>query len=79
MQYYTFKLDEESQEICVIITLFGKYKYKRLPMGLKCGLDFTQQEVESVLQGINDSEVYLDDIGCFSMNGSTILNCWTKC
>ena len=35
-------------------------------MVLKCAPDLAQQEMENVLPGIDDSEVYLDNIGCFS-------------
>jgi hypothetical protein len=32
MQYYTFALDEASQDLCTIVTPFGKYK--SLPVGI---------------------------------------------
>ena len=37
-------------------------------MGLKCSPDIAQSIVESVLSGIDDADVYIDDVGAFSKN-----------
>jgi hypothetical protein len=35
MGYYHIKLDADAQNLCTIVFPWGKYKFKRLPMGIK--------------------------------------------
>jgi hypothetical protein len=50
----------------MITTPFGKFKYNRLPMGLKGSPDFAQEVIENIFSDVEDAGVYVDDIGAFS-------------
>jgi hypothetical protein len=71
MQYYTFELHEKSKKACTISTPFRHYQYECLPMGCCQSSDYAQEIMESVLQDIKETEVYIDDVGCFD-------NTWQK-
>ena len=60
---YTFVLDDESSYLCVFITPFGKYRFKRLPMGFVMSADWAQATMEECLQDLTGEVFcYMDDI-----------------
>jgi hypothetical protein len=48
MGYYTIRLDPDASKICTIIFPWGKYSYKRLPMGIAGSSDiFPRKDVQA--------------------------------
>ena len=62
MGYYHIPLDLEAQKLCTTILPWGKYQYKRLPMGVKTSPDIFQRIMYELLGDIPNIQVYLDDI-----------------
>jgi putative transposase len=69
MGYYHIPLDEYSQKLCTTILPWGKYRYKRLPMGIKTSPDIFQAVINDILGDLDFAQVYLDDI-LITSNGS---------
>jgi hypothetical protein len=62
MGYYHIPLDLEAQKLCTTILPWGKYQYKRLPMGVNTSPDIFQRIMYELLEDIPNIQVYLDDI-----------------
>ena len=62
MGYYTIRLNPDAQRVCTIILPWGKYKYKRLPMGIAGAPDIFQARMSSLMAGLEFVRTYLDDV-----------------
>ena len=56
MGYYTIKLNPDAQTLCTIVLPWGKYKYKRLPMGVAGSPDIFQAKMSSLWRDLNSFE-----------------------
>lgn len=60
--YFQLMLDEESKKYTTINTHRGMFQYNRLPFGISSAPAIFQRTIESLLQGIENTAVYIDDI-----------------
>jgi hypothetical protein len=66
MGYYTIRLDPDASRICTIIFPWGKYSYKRLPMGIAGSPDICQSKMLELMESLEYVRAYLDDLLCIS-------------
>jgi hypothetical protein len=66
--YYTIRLDPDASKICTIIFPWGKYFYKRLPMGIPGSPDFFQAKMLELLESLEYVQAHIDDLLCISRN-----------
>lgn len=65
--YWHVKLDEESSKLTTMITPFGRYRWARLPFGLKVSSEIFQRKLNEVLGDLDGVFTIADDIivvGC---------------
>ena len=56
------KLDEESSKLCTFKTPFGRYRFTRLPFGVKSAPEVFQKKMSQVLEDIDGAVAIVDDI-----------------
>ncbi len=66
MGYYTIRLDPDAFKICTIVFPWGKYSYKRLPMGIAGSPEIFQGKMSELMESLEYVRAYLYDLLCIS-------------
>ncbi len=66
MGYYTIRLDPDASKICTIIFPWGKYSFRRLPLGITGSPDIFQGKMLELMGSFEYVRAYLDDLLCIS-------------
>ena len=69
--YYHINLDKQAQAMCTTVLPWGKYSYKKLPMGLISAPDIFQKAMNDIFNDLDYVIVYLDDILILSNQDDT--------
>ena len=65
--YWHVRLDEESSKLTTMTTPFGRYRWRRLPFGLKVSSEIFQRKLDEALEGLEGVFSVVDDVviaGC---------------
>jgi hypothetical protein len=66
MGYYTIRLDPGASRICTIKFPWGKYSYKRLPIGIAGSPEIFQGKMLELMESLEYVRAYLYDLLCIS-------------
>jgi hypothetical protein len=66
MGYYTIRLDPDASKICTIIFHWGKYSYKRLPMGIAGSPGIFKGKMSELMESLEYVRANLDNLLCIS-------------
>lgn len=64
--FYHLRLSERSKEMTTFMAPDGMYRFTRLVFGVNCAPEIFQRQMESILEGIENVIVYIDDILSFA-------------
>ena len=63
--FFQIPLDEESRDYTTFLTPFGRFRFKRLPMGVNIAPEIYQRKMCELLEGIDGVLIYMDDVIVF--------------
>ena len=60
--FWQLKLDEESSCLCTFNTPIGRYRFKRLPFGVKCAPEIFQRTMDPMVEDLDGVEAIMYDV-----------------
>ena len=72
--YWQIKLSKVSQKYTTFNTPFGRYKYLRLPFGIKSSSEVFQRTVSQIIENLDGCEVIAGDILIWGKTHRSIMN-----
>ena len=60
--YWQVKLDEASSKLCTFNTPFGRYRFTRLPFGIKSATEVFQNHMSKLFADMEGVKVIVDDL-----------------
>ena len=62
MGYYHIELSPGSKQLCTIVILWGKYKYRKLPMGVCNSPNIFQEMISKIFDSFDMVCANIDDV-----------------
>jgi hypothetical protein len=60
--FYQIQLSESSSKLCTFATPFGRFRFTRMPYGIKSAPEIFQKVMDHVIQGLPKTFIVVDDV-----------------